>query len=175
MPDAKKIESLCWEARAKISWGDPPGEVAAWLKIEGMEPRRIEEIIQACVKERADDIRKRGIADVAIGMGLLLAGALLFLASTTGSIRSSRGMAAGLMGAMWLWERRTSRQRENQLDETHARILSDRVALDEVIAVVRQNAEAMTRLSTLQEQLLLRLRVNVTSQTSTQTLERKSS
>ena len=61
---------------------------------------------------------------------------------------------AGLMGAMWLWERRTSRQREEQLDEAHARIMSDRVQLDQLIDVVKQNAEAMTRLSGTQEQLV---------------------
>jgi len=65
--------------------------------------------------------------------------------------------AAGLMGAMWLWERRTSRQREQQLDEAHARIMGDRVQLDQLIGVVRQNAEAMTRLGAVQEQLVARL------------------
>ncbi|HEY7087649.1 MAG TPA: hypothetical protein VH518_06135 [Tepidisphaeraceae bacterium] len=54
---------------------------------------------------------------------------------------------AGIMGAMWLWERRTSRQREEQLDEAHARILSDRIQLDELMRVVKQNTEAMTRLT----------------------------
>jgi hypothetical protein len=57
--------------------------------------------------------------------------------------------AAGLMGAMWLWERRTSRQREQQLDEAHTRILSDRVQLGELMDVVRQNTEALVRLSGL--------------------------
>jgi hypothetical protein len=61
---------------------------------------------------------------------------------------------AGLMGAMWLWERRTSQKRETQIDEAHARILGDRVQLDQLISVVRQNAEAITRLSTVQEQFL---------------------
>jgi hypothetical protein len=61
---------------------------------------------------------------------------------------------AGLMGAMWLWERRTSRQREEQLDESHARIMGDRVQLDQLIEVVRHNAEAMSRLSASQEQLV---------------------
>ena len=65
--------------------------------------------------------------------------------------------AAGLMGAMWLWERRTSRQREQQLDEAHARIVGDRVAIDQLIGVVRQNAEAMARLGAVQEQLVARL------------------
>jgi hypothetical protein len=67
--------------------------------------------------------------------------------------------AAGLMGAMWLWERRTSRQREEQLDEAHARIMADRVGIEELISVVKQNAEAMSRLGATQEQLLRRLEV----------------
>ena len=65
--------------------------------------------------------------------------------------------AAGLMGAMWLWERKTSRQREEQLDEAHARILGDRVQLEELISVVRQNVEAMTRLGAIQDQLVRKL------------------
>ena len=56
---------------------------------------------------------------------------------------------AGLMGAMWLWERHTSRQREQQIDESHARIMADRVQLDQLLDVVRQNSEAMTRLTTM--------------------------
>lgn len=54
--------------------------------------------------------------------------------------------SAGLMGAMWLWERKTSRQREQQLDEAHQRVMSDRVQLEQVILLVRQNTEAITRL-----------------------------
>lgn len=62
--------------------------------------------------------------------------------------------AAGIMGAMWLWERRTSGQRDQQLDESHARILGDKVQLDQLIEVVKNNAEAMTRLGTVQDQLI---------------------
>jgi hypothetical protein len=65
--------------------------------------------------------------------------------------------AAGLMGAMWLWERKTSRQREEQLDAAHARILGDHVALDQLIGVVKQNAEALTKLSGVQEELCRKL------------------
>ena len=54
---------------------------------------------------------------------------------------------AGMMGVMWLWERRTSRQREQQIDEAHARIMADRIQLDQLIDVVKQNTEAMTRLT----------------------------
>ncbi len=62
--------------------------------------------------------------------------------------------AAGLMGAMWLWERRTSQKREQQLNEAHERILGDGVRLEQLIEVVRQNTEALTRLGALQEQML---------------------
>ena len=54
---------------------------------------------------------------------------------------------AGIMGAMWLWERRTSRVREQQIDDAHARIMADRVMLDLLMDVVRQNTEALSRLS----------------------------
>ena len=66
--------------------------------------------------------------------------------------------AAGIMGAMWLWERRSSRAREEQLDEAHARILGDRVQLEQLIEVVRDNAEAMTRLTAGVEQLVGKLK-----------------
>ena len=59
---------------------------------------------------------------------------------------TSLGMA-GVMGTMWLWERRTSRVREQQIDEAHARIMSDRVLIDELLDVVRQNTEAITKLT----------------------------
>ena len=65
--------------------------------------------------------------------------------------------AAGFMGAMWLWERRNSQKREAQLDEAHARIMGDHVQLDQLMGVVRQNAEAIARLCTTQDQLLRQL------------------
>ncbi|MEA2709325.1 MAG: hypothetical protein QOF78_1926 [Phycisphaerales bacterium] len=65
--------------------------------------------------------------------------------------------AAGLMGAMWLWERRTSQKREQQLDDAHARIMGDGVQLEQLMSIVRQNAEAIARLCTTQDQLLRKL------------------
>lgn len=83
---------------------------------------------------------------------------ITFLAQTTPALDELTGLgAAGLMGLMWLWERRNSQKREQQLDDAHARILSDRIQLEQLIAVVRQNAEALARLTTTQEQLLRQL------------------
>ena len=61
---------------------------------------------------------------------------------------------AGIMGAMWLWERRTSRVREQQIDEAHARIMADRVMLDQLMEVVQRNTEALARLATRCSSLL---------------------
>jgi hypothetical protein len=83
-------------------------------------------------------------------------GILAMLAETSWPDFTSFG-AAGMMGAMWLWERKTSRQREEQLDEAHVRILGDRVQLEQLISVVRQNVEAMTRLSAIQDQLVRKM------------------
>lgn len=60
--------------------------------------------------------------------------------------------AAGLMGAMWLWERNTNRTREEQLTAVHDRVMGDRIQIDSLVEIVQQNTQAMTRLSTLIEQ-----------------------
>lgn len=59
--------------------------------------------------------------------------------------------SAGLMGAMWLWERRNSRSREQQIDEAHQRIIGDRMQLEQVVSVIRQNTEALARLCAMLE------------------------
>jgi hypothetical protein len=80
---------------------------------------------------------------------------VLLLAESSDALAQLTSLgAAGIMGAMWLWERRMSRQRDQQLDETHERILGDRVQLEQLIEVVRGNAEAMTRLTSVQDQLV---------------------
>lgn len=81
-----------------------------------------------------------------------------FLAQSAPVVEDLTGLgAAGIMGLMWLWERRNSQKREQQIDDAHQRILSDRIQLEQLISVVRQNAEAVTRLTTTQEQLLRQL------------------
>lgn len=54
--------------------------------------------------------------------------------------------AAGLMGAMWLWERRLSRLREEQLTEAHSRIIRDEQRLSKLVKVVEENTGAVGRL-----------------------------
>ena len=62
--------------------------------------------------------------------------------------------AAGLMGAMWLWERRLSRTRERELGEAHARILRDEQRLELLTQVVDHNTSALTRFAETQRQMI---------------------
>jgi len=80
---------------------------------------------------------------------------MFFLAETANAVGQLTSLgAAGVMGAMWLWERRMSAQRDKQIDEAHARILGDHVQVDQLIEVVKANVEAMTRLTATQDQLV---------------------
>lgn len=62
--------------------------------------------------------------------------------------------AAGLMGTMWLWERKASRQREEQLTETHERIIRDEQRLGNLVEVVKQSTAAMGGFTETQRQVV---------------------
>lgn len=55
--------------------------------------------------------------------------------------------AAGLMGAMWLVERRVNRSREEQLLQAHERIARDEEKLSCLTDVINRNTAAIVRLS----------------------------
>jgi hypothetical protein len=60
--------------------------------------------------------------------------------------------AAGVMGAMWLWERKANRQREEQLTASHERIVRDEERLDKLTQVVEQNTAAFVRFNETQRE-----------------------
>lgn len=60
---------------------------------------------------------------------------------------------AGLMGALWVWERMLSRRREAQLNASHERIVRQRQELRVLIRMVRRNTEAIERFERTQQQL----------------------
>ena len=59
--------------------------------------------------------------------------------------------AAGLMGALWLWERRLNRQREEQLDEAHSRVQRDEQRLDALTDALERNTTAFVQFSESQQ------------------------
>ncbi len=61
---------------------------------------------------------------------------------------------AGLIGWMWLAERRTAAVRDKQLSDAHDRILDQRAALDLLVSVIDHNTRAMTALEHTQLRLI---------------------
>lgn len=60
---------------------------------------------------------------------------------------------AGLIGWMWLTERRASAGREKQLNDAHDRILRDNVALDSLLKALENNTRALTALQGAHQRL----------------------
>lgn len=62
--------------------------------------------------------------------------------------------AAGLIGVLWIWERRLSAARERQLCEAHDRILEQRYQLEELLRVIADNTGAITSMESCQQRLV---------------------
>jgi len=62
--------------------------------------------------------------------------------------------AAGLMGMLWILERRHSALREAQITAAHERLMEQRTALSELVTLVRENTVAMTALERTQRRLI---------------------
>ena len=65
--------------------------------------------------------------------------------------------AAGLIGWMWLAERRAATARETQLRELHERLIQERPQLAVLLAVVRDNTKALTALEVGQRSIAVAL------------------
>ena len=62
--------------------------------------------------------------------------------------------AAGLIGLLWLLERRAAAHRERQLDEAHRAVMARRQELDAMLGVVRDNTQALSSLQQSQQRLI---------------------
>ncbi len=61
--------------------------------------------------------------------------------------------AAGLVGLLWVAERRQAAQRERQLTEAHRLLMSRETEVAALLGVVRDNTRAMVRLEQTQRRL----------------------
>ena len=61
---------------------------------------------------------------------------------------------AGLMGALWWWERKYSRQREDQLTEAHQAMMQTREHLEAVLKVLQGNTTVIVEFTAVQEEIL---------------------
>ena len=61
---------------------------------------------------------------------------------------------AGLIGWMWLSERRSAQATERQLHEAHQRLMQERVALEAILDAVRENTRVLAQVEAAQRSLL---------------------
>ena len=61
---------------------------------------------------------------------------------------------AGLMGALWLWERLYSRKREQELTQAHQRLMAQQLELQTLIDLVSRNTAAIERFEQTQQRLV---------------------
>lgn len=71
----KNKKGLAWEGRARIMWGLPPAEVQAELVAQGVDEPTAEQIVAIAVRERALNVRAKGVRDLVIGIPLSVAAA----------------------------------------------------------------------------------------------------
>ncbi|MDY7110270.1 MAG: hypothetical protein SYC29_16700 [Planctomycetota bacterium] len=62
--------------------------------------------------------------------------------------------AAGLIGLLWILERRHAAKRDHQLDEAHRMILAQQRERTSLLAVIKENTQAIIRLEESQRQLI---------------------
>ena len=60
---------------------------------------------------------------------------------------------AGLIGWMWLTERRAAAARERQLSEAHERILAERACFELLVGAIKENTRALATLESGQRAL----------------------
>ena len=65
--------------------------------------------------------------------------------------------AAGLIGLLWILERRHAARRERQLDEAHRQITGKDRELDALLQVVKENSRAISQLEQSQRRLIAAL------------------
>lgn len=64
---------------------------------------------------------------------------------------------AGLIGWMWLTERRSASNREKQLDEAHERLMQERIVVQVFLETMRENTRVLSHVEAGQRALVTTL------------------
>ena len=62
--------------------------------------------------------------------------------------------AAGLIGVLWILERRHAASRDRQLDESHQRLIAQSREIDALLQVVKDNTRAISAMESAQQRLI---------------------
>jgi uncharacterized membrane protein HdeD (DUF308 family) len=89
------------EARAKISWGDPPQEVVKYLMIQGFSYEEAAPLVHSMFQERASTIRRTGITRVVMGIGLMAVPVVAWFWFESIGVISYKIFAITVMAGVW--------------------------------------------------------------------------
>jgi hypothetical protein len=102
---ATPAENAIWEARARIMWGENPTQVARWLRDQDVPETLVDDTIRNCLKERAIEVRRRGIHQTFVGVAAIaLALGAYFTMLSTGVVHSRIFVIVLLAGMYGLWQ-----------------------------------------------------------------------
>lgn len=92
------------EARAKISWGDPPAEVIKYLMIQGFSYEEASSLVQEMFRERAATIRTNGIKKILVGIAFMCVPVALFFIFMSIGVLFLKILAVAIMIGLWgMW------------------------------------------------------------------------
>ncbi len=100
------LKSLAIEARARIIWGESPEQIREWLAANGLQKQDIDFVVELSSRERALEIRKMGLTDLAIGIPVAALGLAVTILLTNGRehFSTSRIVGAAILAALYgLW------------------------------------------------------------------------
>lgn len=85
-PEAR-LASTVREARAKVLWGEPRGEIREWMIDAGVDATYADQVIKAAMKERGAEVRAQGLKELLVGIVIFaVGGGLLVLVVLSGMI-----------------------------------------------------------------------------------------
>jgi hypothetical protein len=93
-----------YEARAKVSWGDPPQAVSSYLMIQGFSREEASSLVKELFQERAVTVRGNGIKRIVIGFALMCVPVVaLFIFLSVGVIHLGVFAVTIILGFWGVW------------------------------------------------------------------------
>jgi hypothetical protein len=89
------------EARAKISWGDPPKDVITYLMMQGFSAQEASSLVDEMYQERAATIRGNGIKKIVVGSGLVCVPIVSLLIFLSLGFIPLKIFAVTIMAGLW--------------------------------------------------------------------------
>ena len=92
------------EARAKVSWGDPPQAVLGYLIVQGFSREEASSLVKKLFQERAATVRGNGIRRIVIGVALMCVPVVaLFIFLSLGVIHLGIFAVTIILGFWGVW------------------------------------------------------------------------